>query len=151
MIESIEQQQISLKEARPLLLKILTNKNAKEKLSITLEESRDNLNAGLKTLDKTFKLFSGTTDSVEVDNDLKNIFFNSNPTIGYQISALPNNKMVLFNIKSINLPSEQAKDENYRDFVSFSRNTTSESDFDRFYKMFRDASEIEIRESLYEN
>ena len=35
--------------------------------------------------------------------------------------------------------------------MSFTKNTVSESDFDRFYNMFKDQSQVEVSESIYEN
>jgi len=149
--ESISEQQLPLEEAEPLIREILINRISNEKLLLSAEESRDNLNAGIKNPDNTFSAFIGTSDSDQINDDLKKVFFNSNPTIGYQITNLSKDKIVLFNIETINFPIKPKNDDNYKDFMSFTKNTASESDFDRFYNMFKDQSEVEVSESIYEN
>tara|TARA_B100001057_G_scaffold168869_2_gene169600 strand:+ start:2399 stop:4270 length:1872 start_codon:yes stop_codon:yes gene_type:complete len=149
--ESISEQQLPLEEAEPLIREILINRISNEKLLLSAEESRNSLNAGIKNPDNTFSAFIGTSDSDQINDDLKKVFFNSNPTIGYQITNLSKDKIVLFNIETINFPIKPKNDDNYKDFMSFTKNTASESDFDRFYNMFKDQSQVEVSESIYEN
>ena len=149
--QSIGEQQLPLEEAVPLIKEILINRISSEKLLLSAEETRDNLNAGIKNPDNTFNSFVGTSDSGQINEDLKKVFFNSNPTIGYQIINLSKDKIVIFNIETINFPIKPKNDDNYKDFMSFTKNTASESDFDRFYNMFKDQSEVEVNESIYEN
>ena len=60
--------------------------------------------------------------------------------------------IIIFNIQSINKIKEVEKDDNYKDFINFSKNTYSESDFDRVFSIFKDNSVIEIdNETLYQD
>ena len=44
------------------------------------------------------------------------------------------------------MPSSISSNDNYLDFMTFSRNTLSESDFSEFYRNFMNNSEIELDE-----
>jgi len=60
--------------------------------------------------------------------------------------------IIIFNIQSINKIKEVEKDDNYKDFINFSKNTYSESDFDRVFRIFKDNSVIDIdNETLYQD
>ena len=136
----------------PIIKKILLNTEAYDKLISASEELRDNLNAGLKQIDSSFDRFTGTTDSEVLADDLKNIFFNSNPTLGFQFKILQSGDSIIFNIQSINKATKTNQDDNYKDFINFSRNTYSESDFDRVFKIFKNNSIIEVDDrTLYDD
>ena len=147
-----EARQMSFEESKPIIKKILLNTEAYDKLISASEELRDNLNAGLKQIDSSFDRFTGTTDSETLADDLKNIFFNSNPTLGFQFKILQSGDSIIFNIQSINKASKTKQDDNYKDFINFSRNTYSESDFDRVFKIFKNNSIIEVDDrTLYDD
>ena len=147
-----EARQMSFEESKPIIKKILLNTEAYDKLISASEELRDNLNAGLKQIDSSFDRFTGTTDSETLADDLKNIFFNSNPTLGFQFKILQSGDSIIFNIQSINKASKTNQDDNYKDFINFSRNTYSESDFDRVFKIFKNNSIIEVDDrTLYDD
>ena len=139
-----EERQMSFDESKPIIRQLLLNTKTTEVLTSTSENLRDNLNAGIDKIDSSFKVFSGTTDSKSISDNLKNIFFNSNPTLGFQYKTLQSGDFVVFNIQSIDKTAEIKRDDNYNDFINFSKNTYSESDFDRVFNIFKNNSIIEI-------
>ena len=146
----VEERQMSFEESKSIIEKLLLDTKTSEILISTSEELRDNLNAGILKIDSSFETFNGSTDSEALKDNLKNIFFNSNPTLGFQFKSLPSGDSIIFNIQSINKISKINKDENYKDFVNFSKNTYSESDFDRVFKIFKNNSNIEVdNKALY--
>ena len=148
----VEERQMSFEESKSIIEKLVLDTKTSEILISTSEELRDNLNAGILKIDSSFETFNGSTDSEALKENLKNIFFNSNPTLGFQFKSLPSGDSIIFNIQSINKISKINKDENYKDFVNFSKNTYSESDFDRVFKIFKNKSNIEVdNKALYED
>lgn len=146
----VEERQMSFEESKSIIEKLLLDTKTSEILISTSEELRDNLNAGILEIDSSFETFNGSTDSEALKENLKNIFFNSNPTLGFQFKTLPSGDSIIFNIQSINKISKINEDENYIDFVNFSKNTYSESDFDRVFKIFKNNSNIEVdNKALY--
>ena len=141
-----EERQLSFDESKPIIKKLVLDTKANEILISTSEDLRDNLNAGIDKIDSSFKTFTGSIDSKKLDENLKNIFFNSNPTIGFQLRTMQTGDFILFNIQSISKVAKAKKDENYMDFINFSKNTYSESDFDRVFKIYRNNSVIEVDE-----
>ena len=139
-----EERQMSFDESKPIIRQLLLNTKTTEVLTSTSENLRDNLNAGIDKIDSSFKVFSGTTDSKSITENLKNIFFNSNPTLGFQYKTLQSGDSIVFNIQSIDKTAEIKRDDNYNDFINFSKNTYSESDFDRVFNIFKNNSIIEI-------
>ena len=147
-----DERQMSFDESKNIIHKLLKDIKTTEILLEQSEELRDNLNADIKKIDSSFESFNGTTDSNEVSEELKNIFFNSNPTLGFQFKTMKSGDIMIFNIQSINKIKVVEKDDNYKDFINFSKNTYSESDFDRVFSMFRDNSVIDINnEILYQD
>ena len=146
----VEERQMSFEESKSIIEKLVLDTKTSEILISTSEELRDNLNAGILEIDSSFETFNGSTDSEALKENLKNIFFNSNPTLGFQFKTLPSGDSIIFNIQSINKISKINEDENYIDFVNFSKNTYSESDFDRVFKIFKNKSNIEVdNKALY--
>lgn len=146
----VEERQMSFEESKSIIEKLVLDTKTSEILISTSEELRDNLNAGILEIDSSFETFNGSTDSEALKENLKNIFFNSNPTLGFQFKTLPSGDSIIFNIQSINKISKINEDENYIDFVNFSKNTYSESDFDRVFKIFKNNSNIEVdNKALY--
>ena len=146
----VEERQMSFEESKSIIEKLVLDTKTSEILISTSEELRDNLNAGILKIDSSFETFNGSTDSEALKENLKNIFFNSNPTLGFQFKTLPSGDSIIFNIQSINKISKINEDENYIDFVNFSKNTYSESDFDRVFKIFKNNSNIEVdNKALY--
>ena len=144
--------QMSFDKSKNIINKLLKDIKTREILLTQSEDLRDDLNADIKKIDSSFESFSGTTDSNEVNEELKNIFFNSNPTLGFQFKTMKSGDIIIFNIQSINKIKEVEKDDNYKDFINFSKNTYSESDFDRVFSIFKDNSVIEIdNETLYQD
>tara|TARA_Y100000768_G_scaffold386745_1_gene375914 strand:+ start:1 stop:1860 length:1860 start_codon:yes stop_codon:yes gene_type:complete len=139
-----EERQMEFDESKPIIQQLVLNTKTLEALVSTSEDLRDNLNAGIDQIDSSFEMFKGSTDSKFLKEDLKNIFFNSNPTLGFQYKILQSGDSIVFNIQSINKTIKVKKDENYNDFINFSKNTYSESDFDRVFKIFKNNSVIEI-------
>ena len=147
-----DERQMSFDESKNIIHKLLKDIKTTEILLEQSEELRDNLNADIKKIDSSFESFNGTTDSNEVSEELKNIFFNSNPTLGFQFKTMKSGDIMIFNIQSINKIKVVEKDDNYKDFINFSKNTYSESDFDRVFSMFKDNSVIDInKEILYQD
>ena len=147
-----DERQMSFDESKNIIHKLLKDIKTTEILLEQSEELRDNLNADIKKIDSSFESFNGTTDSNEVSEELKNIFFNSNPTLGFQFKIMKSGDIMIFNIQSINKIKVVEKDDNYKDFINFSKNTYSESDFDRVFSMFKDNSVIDInKEILYQD
>ena len=147
-----DERQMSFDESKNIIHKLLKDIKTTEILLEQSEELRDNLNADIKKIDSSFESFNGTTDSNEVSEELKNIFFNSNPTLGFQFKIMKSGDIMIFNIQSINKIKVVEKDDNYKDFINFSKNTYSESDFDRVFSMFKDNSVIDINnEILYQD
>ena len=147
-----DERQMSFDESKNIIHKLLKDIKTTEILLQQSEELRDNLNADIKKIDSSFESFSGTTDSNEVSEELKNIFFNSNPTLGFQFKTMKSGDIMIFNIQSINKVKVVEKDDNYKDFINFSKNTYSESDFDRVFSIFKDNSVIDINnETLYQD
>lgn len=147
-----DERQMSFDESKNIIHKLLKDIKTTEILLEQSEELRDNLNADIKKIDSSFESFNGTTDSNEVSEELKNIFFNSNPTLGFQFKTMKSGDIMIFNIQSINKIKVVEKDDNYKDFINFSKNTYSESDFDRVFSMFKDNSVIDINnEILYQD
>ena len=141
-----DKSQISFEESKPVIKKILIQELSQKKMAEYTENYRNDLNAGIEDPDESFKDFIGTFDSTNINQEYLDVFFNSNPSLGYQFKRLNNNSMILFIIKSINLPSSISSNDNYLDFMTFSRNTLSESDFSEFYRNFMNNSEIELDE-----
>jgi len=143
---------MSFDKSKNIINKLLKDIKTREILLTQSEDLRDDLNADIKKIDSSFESFSGTTDSNEVNEELKNIFFNSNPTLGFQFKTMKSGDIIIFNIQSINKIKEVEKDDNYKDFINFSKNTYSESDFDRVFRIFKDNSVIDIdNETLYQD
>ena len=141
-----DKSQISFEESKPVIKKILIQELSQKKMADYTENYRNDLNAGIEDPDESFKDFIGTFDSTNINQEYLDVFFNSNPSLGYQFKRLNNNSIILFIIKSINLPSSISSNDNYLDFMTFSRNTLSESDFSEFYRNFMNNSEIELDE-----
>ena len=147
-----DEKQMSFDKSKNIINKLLKDIKTREILLTQSEDLRDDLNADIKKIDSSFESFSGTTDSNEVNEELKNIFFNSNPTLGFQFKTMKSGDIIIFNIQSINKIKEVEKDDNYKDFINFSKNTYSESDFDRVFRIFKDNSVIDIdNETLYQD
>ena len=147
-----DERQMSFDKSKNIINKLLKDIKTREILLTQSEDLRDDLNADIKKIDSSFESFSGTTDSNEVNEELKNIFFNSNPTLGFQFKTMKSGDIIIFNIQSINKIKEVEKDDNYKDFINFSKNTYSESDFDRVFSIFKDNSVIDIdNETLYQD
>mgnify|MGYP001380696032 CR=1 FL=1 len=150
--EYFKERQMTYEESKPIIKQLVLNNKTNELLISTSDDLRDNLNAGIEKIDSSFDSFTGSTDSNTLNDDLKRIFFNSNPTLGYQSKILQSGDSIVFNIQSIKKNVEINKDDNYKDFLNFAANTYSESDFDRVFKIFKNKSTIEIDDkTLFED
>ncbi len=150
--EYFKERQMTYEESKPIIKQLVLNNKTNELLISTSDDLRDNLNAGIEKIDSSFDSFTGSTDSNTLNDDLKRIFFNSNPTLGYQSKILQSGDSIVFNIQSIKKNVEINEDDNYKDFLNFAANTYSESDFDRVFKIFKNKSTIEIDDkTLFED
>jgi len=127
-----EPAQLSYEESKDIIKTLLLTQKTKELIKIKSEEERDNLNAGLSNLDKSFKKFIGTMDSEDISNDLKEIFFATTAETGFLASEI-NNNYLIYNIDAVTYPDDIAKIENSDDYYNFVLNTRSESEFNLFY------------------
>lgn len=143
-----EKRLMTYDESKSIIEQLVLENQTSEKLISASEDLRDNLNAGIEKIDSSFETFTGSTDSETLKDDLKKIFFNSNPTLGFQFKILQSRDSIIFRIQSINKTPVVKKDDNYTDFVNFTENTYSESDFDRVFRIFKNQSIIEIDDNI---
>ena len=96
------------------------------------ENIRDDLNAGITELDSSFIKFSGTMDSEELRNELKDIFFSTSFETGFIMIEFKKDYLI-FNVGNVSYPKDINKLEKTNDYYNFVINTRSESEFNLFY------------------
>ena len=96
------------------------------------ENVRDDLNAGISQLDPSFIKFSGTMDSEDIIDELKDIFFSTSSETGF-ITTEYGKDYLIFSVGNVVYPKDINKLENTNDYYNFVLNTRSESEFSLFY------------------
>ena len=92
-----DKSQISFEESKPVIKKILIQELSQKKMADYTENYRNDLNAGIEDPDESFKDFIGTFDSTNINQEYLDVFFNSNPSLGYQFKRL-NNSFYFFHL-----------------------------------------------------
>ena len=124
--------QMSYDESKDIIKTLLLTKEAEDNIRSISENQRDDLNAGISNMDSNFKQFSGTLDSEDIDNSLKEIFFSTSSETGYLTAKLGDNYLI-YNVDDVIYPEDISKIENSDDYYNFVLNTRSESEFNLFY------------------
>lgn len=124
--------QMSYDESKDIIKTLLLTKEAEDNIRSISENQRNDLNAGISNMDSNFKQFSGTLDSEDIDNRLKEIFFSTSSETGYLTAKLGNNYLI-YNVDGVIYPEDISKIENSDDYYNFVLNTRSESEFNLFY------------------
>ena len=124
--------QMSYDESKDIIKTLLLTKEAEDNIRSISENQRNDLNAGISNMDSNFKQFSGTLDSEDIDNRLKEIFFSTSSETGYLTAKLGNNYLI-YNVDDVIYPEDISKIENSDDYYNFVLNTRSESEFNLFY------------------
>ena len=124
--------QMSYDESKDIIKTLLLTKEAEDNIRSISENQRNDLNAGISNMDSNFKQFSGTLDSEDIDNRLKEIFFSTSSETGYLTAKLGDNYLI-YNVDDVIYPEDISKIENSDDYYNFVLNTRSESEFNLFY------------------
>ncbi len=135
--------QLSYDESKDIIKALLLTKQAEDLIRTISENQRNDLNAGIINIDSKFKKFTGTLDSEDLENNLKEIFFSTSAETGFLATKLDNNYLI-YNIDAVTYPEDISKIENSDDYYNFVLNTRSESEFNLFYNNIKSNIDIVI-------
>ncbi len=138
-----EPSQLSYDESKDIIKALLLTKQAEKLIQTISENQRNDLNAGISSIDSNFKKFIGTLDSEDLENNLKEIFFSTSTETGFLTAKLDNNYLI-YNIDAVTYPQDISKIENSDDYYNFVLNTRSESEFNLFYNNIKSNLDIVI-------
>ena len=141
-------QPMSYEEAKEIIYTLIREQESRNKIIKLAEDIRNSMNADIATKKYNFKSFKGTIDSKDIDENLKNIFFNASSNTGYQTSILENNNYIVFVVNSIEYPKNVKDFKDSDDFYNFALNTRSETEFRYFYNILKSKADIEINHEL---
>ena len=139
-----EPSQMSLKESTEIIKMLLLELKTNEQIEELSDNLAIDLNSNTIIEDGLFKNFSGNIDNKSISSELVKIFFEANTSLGYQQQTFGNNK-VIFRINEIEFDSD-IKDNDLNDFLNFTNNTRSETEFYQLYSNLKNNSEIIINE-----
>ena len=127
-----EPKQLTYEESKDIIRALLLTQKTQDLIKLMSENIRDDLNAGLTNLDSSFIKFTGTMDSEDISNELKDIFFSTSSETGFIMNQIGKDYLI-FNVSNITYPKDIDKLDNTNDYYNFVLNTRSESEFNLFY------------------
>ena len=144
-----EPEQLTFDESKDIIKTLLLDQKSRESIKSLSENQRDDLNSGLVDIDSSFKEFTGTLDSENISEQLKEIFFSTSSETGF-IATQYNNDYLIYNIRDVIYPADITELENTSDYYSFVLNTRSESEYNSFYNSISSKLNITINNDYME-
>jgi len=137
-------EQLSYDDSKQIIKALVLNKKTNSEIILNSQNTRDDLNAGISDKFNNLSNFVGSIDSAEIDEKIKQLFFNISPSQGFVAMKLGSKDYIIFSVNEIIYPKNIKDIKDAEDYYNFAYNTRSESEFNLFYGLFKSSAEVNI-------
>ena len=141
-----DSEQLSYDDSKLIIEALVLNKKANSEILLNSQNTRDDLNAGISDEFKNLSNFVGSIDSTDIDEKIKQLFFNISSSKGFVAMKLGNKDYIIFSVNEIIYPENINDVEGAEDYYNFAYNTRSESEFNLFYGLFKASAEVNMND-----
>jgi peptidyl-prolyl cis-trans isomerase D len=139
-------EQLSYDDSKQIIEALVLNKKTNSAIILNSKNIRDDLNAGISDEFDNLSNFVGNIDSTDIDEKIKQLFFNISPSKGFVAMKLGSKDYIIFSVNEIIYPENISDIEDAEDYYNFAYNTRSESEFNSFYGVFKSNAEVNMND-----
>ena len=139
-------EQLSYDDSKQIIQALVLNKKTNAEILLKSEDTRDDLNSGISDQFNNLANFLGSIDSLDIDEKVKQLFFNISPSKGFVAMKLGVKDYIIFSVNEIIYPENVNEIEDAEDYYNFAYNTRSESEFNLFYGLFKANAEVNMND-----
>tara|TARA_B100000767_G_scaffold46098_1_gene40627 strand:- start:839 stop:2686 length:1848 start_codon:yes stop_codon:yes gene_type:complete len=139
-------EQLSYDDSKNIIETLVLNQKTNSAVILNSENIRDDLNAGISDQFDSLSSFIGSIDSTDIDEKIKQLFFNTSPSKGFVAMRLGSKDYMIFSVNEIIYPKNISEIKDVEDYYNFAYNTRSESEFNSFYSLFKANAEVTMND-----
>jgi peptidyl-prolyl cis-trans isomerase D len=139
-------EQLSYDDSKNIIETLVLNQKTNSAVILNSENIRDDLNAGISDQFNSLSSFIGSIDSTDIDEKIKQLFFNTSPSKGFVAMSLGSKDYMIFSVNEIIYPKNISEIKDVEDYYNFAYNTRSESEFNSFYSLFKANAEVTMND-----
>ena len=139
-------EQLSYDDSKNIIETLVLNQKTNSAVILNSENIRDDLNAGISDQFNSLSSFIGSIDSTDIDEKIKQLFFNTSPSKGFVAMSLGSKDYMIFSVNEIIYPKNISEIKDAEDYYNFAYNTRSESEFNSFYSLFKANAEVTMND-----
>ena len=139
-------EQLSYDDSKNIIETLVLNQKTNSAVILNSENIRDDLNAGISDEFNSLSSFVGSIDSTDIDEKIKQLFFNTSPSKGFVAMSLGSKDYMIFSVNEIIYPKNISEIKDVEDYYNFAYNTRSESEFNSFYSLFKANAEVTMND-----
>ena len=139
-------EQLSYDDSKNIIETLVLNQKTNSTVILNSENIRDDLNAGISDQFNSLSSFIGSIDSTDIDEKIKQLFFNTSPSKGFVAMRLGSKDYMIFSVNEIIYPKNISEIKDVEDYYNFAYNTRSESEFNSFYGLFKANAEVTMND-----
>ena len=139
-------EQLSYDDSKNIIETLVLNQKTNSTVILNSENIRDDLNAGISDQFNSLSSFIGSIDSTDIDEKIKQLFFNTSPSKGFVAMSLGSKDYMIFSVNEIIYPKNISEIKDVEDYYNFAYNTRSESEFNSFYGLFKANAEVTMND-----
>ena len=139
-------EQLSYDDSKNIIETLVLNQKTNSAVILNSENIRDDLNAGISDQFNSLSSFIGSIDSTDIDEKIKQLFFNTSPSKGFVAMRLGSKDYMIFSVNEIIYPKNISEIKDVEDYYNFAYNTRSESEFNSFYSLFKANAEVTMND-----
>ena len=139
-------EQLSYDDSKNIIETLVLNQKTNSTVILNSENIRDDLNAGISDQFNSLSSFIGSIDSTDIDEKIKQLFFNTSPSKGFVAMRLGSKDYMIFSVNEIIYPKNINEIKDVEDYYNFAYNTRSESEFNSFYGLFKANAEVTMND-----
>jgi len=139
-------EQLSYDDSKNIIETLVLNQKTNSAVILNSENIRDDLNAGISDQFNSLSSFIGSIDSTDIDEKIKQLFFNTSPSKGFVAMSLGSKDYMIFSVNEIIYPKNISEIKDVEDYYNFADNTRSESEFNSFYSLFKANAEVTMND-----
>jgi hypothetical protein len=139
-------EQLSYDDSKQIIEALVLNKKTNSAILLNSQNTRDDLNAGISDEFNNLSNFVGSIDSTDIDEKIKQLFFNISSSKGFVAMKLGSKDYIIFSVNEIIYPENINDIKDAEDYYNFAYNTRSESEFNSFYGLFKSNAEVNMND-----
>ena len=141
-----DSEQLSYDDSKQIIEALVLDKKTNSEIILNSQNTRDDLNSGISDKFNSLSNFVGSIDSADIDEKIKQLFFNISASQGFVAMQLGSKDYIIFSVNKIIYPTNNNDIKDVEDYYNFAYNTRSESEFNSFYGLFKSNAEVNMND-----